>query len=126
MKQSPEVPETHVHPRDLGSLFAKRPLILGEAEADYDELVSKVTVAVRPASAIEAMLVKDVVDLMWESQQFRRLKTSLLMTAAKSALIRLLCTLKDFDSGKPLTPEGAELTDRMFVAGGGGSSQAMR
>jgi hypothetical protein len=109
LTQDPETTQICVHPHDLSSLFAKRPLILGEAEADYDELLSKVTVAVRPANAIEAMLVKDVVDLMWESQRFRRLKTSLLMTAAKSALIRLLCTLKDLDTGRPLAPESAEL-----------------
>lgn len=103
-------PEICIHPRDLGSLFAKRPLVLGEAEADYDELLSKVTLAVRPANAIEAILVKDVVDLMWESQRLRRLKASLLMTAAKQALIRHLRTLRDLDTGKPVTPDGAELT----------------
>lgn len=110
LTQDLEMTQIDVHPHDLSSLFAKRPLILGEAEADYDELLSKVTQAVRPANAIEAILVKDVVDLKWESQRLRRLKASLLMIAAKQALIRLLCTLRDLDTGKPLTPEGAELT----------------
>src|SRR4051794_40678372 len=78
-------PDLHVLPRDLGSLFPERPLIAGESEGEYDDLLSKVTSAVAPADVIEAVWVKDIVDLIWESQRLRRLKASLLMAARKQA-----------------------------------------
>jgi hypothetical protein len=81
--------DLRVLPRDLGSLFAQRPLIAGESEDEYDELLSRVTSAVAPADVIEAMWVKDIVDLMWESQRLRRLKASLLMVARKKAIDHL-------------------------------------
>jgi flagellar motility protein MotE (MotC chaperone) len=66
---------------------------------------------------IEAMWVKDVVDLMWETQCFRRLRTSMLMNAGRQALIRILRTTKDLDTGKPMTPEVAELTAACYLIG---------
>jgi hypothetical protein len=82
--------DLHVLPRDLGSLFAQRPLIQGESADEYDELLSRVTRAVAPADVIEAVWVKDIVDLIWEAQRLRRLKASLLMAARKQAVIHLL------------------------------------
>ncbi|WP_404290599.1 hypothetical protein ACD578_02600 [Microvirga sp. RSM25] len=82
-------------PKDLGGLFAKRPLVLGESEADYDELLSRTTAAVKPTDTIEAVWIKDMVDLVWESQRLRRFKASLLMGAGRQALTNLLATTKD-------------------------------
>jgi hypothetical protein len=79
-----------VLPRDLGALFAQRPLIQGESADEYDDLLSRVTRAVAPADVIEAVWVKDIVDLIWEAQRLRRLKASLLMAARKQAVIHLL------------------------------------
>jgi hypothetical protein len=84
--------DLRVLPRDLGSLFAQRPLIQGESEDEYDDLLSRVTSAVAPADVIEAVWVKDIVDLIWESQRLRRLKASLFMAARKRAVMRLLET----------------------------------
>lgn len=106
-KEQSAAADIHVHPKDLGTLFAKRPLVLGEAEADYDELLSRVSAAVKPTDVIEAMWIKDVVDLMWESQRLRRLKASLLMKAARGALVNFLNKIKDVGhtNGAPvLTP----------------------
>jgi hypothetical protein len=82
-------------PKDLGTLFAKRPLVLGESEADYDELLSRTTAAVKPTDAIEALWIKDMVDFVWESQRLRRFKASLLMRAGRQALTNLLAKTKD-------------------------------
>jgi hypothetical protein len=82
-------------PKDLGALFAKPPLVLGESEADYDELLSRTTAAVKPTDTIEALWIKDVVDLVWEAQRLRRLKASLLMGAGQQALKGLLAKAKD-------------------------------
>jgi hypothetical protein len=72
----------HVLSRDLGSLFAQRPLITGESEDEYDDLLSKVTSAVAPVDMIEAVWVKHIVDLIWEAQRLRRLKPASLWWAA--------------------------------------------
>ncbi len=82
--------DIQVHPANLGPLFAKRPLVLGEDEAEYDELLIRVTAAIRPCGIIESMWVKDVVDLMWEAQRLRRLKAELLKQAGRRALEEFL------------------------------------
>jgi len=87
--------EIHIHPADLGSLFAVPPLVLGESSTDYDALLSRVTQAVKPADVIEALWVKDVVYLTWEVQRLRRLKASLLMKAGRAALRDVLIKIKD-------------------------------
>jgi predicted RNA-binding protein YlqC (UPF0109 family) len=40
LRRTPKNVDIHVHPSDLGALFAKRPVILGEAESDYDDLLT--------------------------------------------------------------------------------------
>jgi hypothetical protein len=103
-------PESHLHPRDLGPLLTHRPLVLGEEEAGYDELLASVTGAVKPRDFIETMWVKDVVDELWEAQRYRRLKAALLRMAGKDHLVRILETAKDPVTEKPLPPGSAELT----------------
>src|SRR5215218_2177487 len=78
-----QVDDIQVHPRTLGSLFAKRPLILGEDEAAYDKLMSTITSAVKPTDILDEILVKDIVDLTWNIERFERLKDSLLLVASK-------------------------------------------
>ncbi len=95
VKPRPAPADIQLHPKDLGALFAKRPLILGETEANYDELLSQITAAVKPSDAIEVLWIRDVVDLMWESQRLRRLKANLLMNAGKQALANLLLNTKE-------------------------------
>jgi len=85
-----EPTDVRVLPRDLGPLFAHRPVIQGEAEADYDLLLSKVTAAVAPTDAVDDVWVKDITDLTWEAERGKRLKASLLMAARKKALDRLI------------------------------------
>ncbi|MBM1171012.1 hypothetical protein [Microvirga arabica] len=86
-----------VHPVHLGSLFAKRPLAWGEDEAEYDDLLSRVTVALKPTDVIEAMWVKDITDLTWETQRLRRLKVTLLTRGAQDALEEQLQAIPEAD-----------------------------
>jgi hypothetical protein len=106
----PSVPAVQVQPGDLGPLFTQRPLILGEDETLYDELLARVTHAVGPRDIIEDIWVKDVVDEVWEAQRLRRLKAALLRTAGKPHLVRILTTATDPQTERPLTPAGAELS----------------
>ncbi|MBL0406262.1 hypothetical protein JKG68_20080 [Microvirga aerilata] len=97
--------DVHVLPRDLGPLFAHRPLILGESEANYDLLLSKATKAVAPTDVVEDVWVKDIADLTWDAERGKRLKASLLMTARKKALDRLIAQTDGphLQSAEPLT-----------------------
>lgn len=94
IKRFPIAEDIQIHPQALGSLFAKRPLILGESESEYDELLSVFTAALKPSNAVDAMSVRDVVDYIWEAQRNRRMKVSLLMGGRARAL-RQLVSLSD-------------------------------
>ena len=82
----PRDEDVQVHPGDLGRLFATRPLVWGESAQDYDNLLMKVTAAIKPTNVIEAMWVRDITDLMWEGERLRRLKTGLLRRRAQEEL----------------------------------------
>lgn len=74
---------------DLGALFSKRPIILGEDEHAYDAFLLQVTRAVEPTDTIEEIWVRDIVDLAWDSQRLRRMKAGILSVARKKALERI-------------------------------------
>lgn len=126
-----EPTDLRVLPRDLGALFAERPLIQGESEADYDLLLSKVTQAVEPTDMVEAVRVKDYTDLTWDTERLKRLKAGLLMAARKKAIDRLHAETSGPHLGvsEPLTagytkawlqgePEAIEKFNRLLAARG--------
>ncbi len=89
-KRRPDEGNLHLCPANLGSLFAKRPLVLGEEEADYDGWLSRITAAIKPVDIFESMWVKDITDLTWEAQRLRRLKTEMLVQAGQGVVEDLL------------------------------------
>ncbi len=60
------------------SLFGPPPLLAGEDSKAYDDLLARVSGAVKPADIIEEIFVHDIVDLTWEVFRWRRLETSLM------------------------------------------------
>src|SRR5262245_52946843 len=72
----PQQAETTSHQR-LVSL-APPPLLKGEDRTAYDTVIKKVCDAVMPADMIEDILVRDIVDLVWEALRLRRLKVALM------------------------------------------------
>ena len=58
--------------------LAPRPLLDGEDRAAYDALLKQITTIVKPADVIEEILVRDIVDLVWEGLRLRRLKVALM------------------------------------------------
>jgi hypothetical protein len=68
-------------------LFGPPPLIEGEDAAAYDELLVRISAAVKPADILEDIWVRDVVDFTWEVFALRRLRASL-MTATKYKGVR--------------------------------------
>ena len=68
-------------------------LIAGENAGSYDELLARVTAALKPADIMEEIWVRDMVDLVWETLRLRRLKASLLAASANEGLYKVLDAL---------------------------------
>jgi hypothetical protein len=49
------------------ALFGSPPLLEGEDSAAYDDLLARVSGAVKPADVLEEIWVCDIVDLVWET-----------------------------------------------------------
>ena len=66
--------------------FGPAPLIEGEDAGAYDELLIRISTAVRPADIFEEIWVRDIVDLVWEAFRLRRLKACLMTAGARFEL----------------------------------------
>lgn len=71
-------PAQHLIPAELEHLITGRPLLWFEDGDEYDALLSSVFAELDPKGAVEAILVKDIVDYVWEARRMRRLKTGAL------------------------------------------------
>ena len=58
--------------------IAPAPLLPGEREADYVNVIARVVTVARPRDAIEEFLTRDAIDLTWEILRLRRMKVGLL------------------------------------------------
>jgi hypothetical protein len=67
----------------------------GEDTAAYDELLARISGAVKPTDIFEEIWVGDIVDLVWEAVRLRRLKTSLMAPTAYNGLEEILKPLVD-------------------------------
>src|SRR5262245_165854 len=76
-------------------LFGPPPLLEGEDAAAYDELLLRVSTAVKPVDILEDIWVRDIVDLTWEVFRLRRLKMNLMTASASQALVTVLGPLQE-------------------------------
>ena len=80
--------------------FGAAPLFEGEDSAGYDELLARVSGAIKPADIIEEIWIRDIVALTWEALRLRRARAALL-TAKRYVgvkhLLRPLCGTKAYD-----------------------------
>jgi len=83
---SPNVPERARRFAWLGP----PPLFEGEDTAAYDELLARISGAMKPADIFEEVWVRDIVDLGWEVLRLRRLKASLMTATAYEGLHKIL------------------------------------
>jgi len=72
------------------AVFGPPLLLEGEDAAAYDELLSRVCAAVKPADIIDEMFIADIVALEWEVLRWRRLKWTLMQETGLEALKRFL------------------------------------
>ncbi|MGE7415074.1 HNH endonuclease signature motif containing protein [Methylobacterium tarhaniae] len=77
-------------PRQLDFLFEDRLLFEGEDPQQYDVLLRELVQELGPRSALEAIWIKDVVDLIWEAKRFRGWKQQILSQARLEAIKSLL------------------------------------
>ena len=70
--------------------FGPAPLTEGEDAAAYDELLLRISAAVRPHDIFEEIWVRDIVDLVWEAFRLRRLKACAMTAGARAALVQEL------------------------------------
>jgi hypothetical protein len=73
--------------------FGPAPLIEGEDAGAYDELLLRISAAVRPHDIFEEIWVRDIVDLVWEAFRLRRLKACVMTAGARFALEQRLSPL---------------------------------
>jgi hypothetical protein len=69
-------------------------LIPGENAVSYDELLARMTGALKPLDFVEEVWVRDLVDVVWDVLRLRRLKASLLASHAHDGVDRVLDLLK--------------------------------
>jgi hypothetical protein len=77
-------------------------LIEGEDAGAYDELLIRISTAVRPADIFEEIWVRDVVDLVWEALRLRRLKACAMTAGARKAIAQNLRPLVGWDQANGL------------------------
>ncbi len=77
-------------------LFGPPPILAGEEEAAYDELMGRVYAAIKPVDVIDEMLIADVVASEWEFLRWSRLKLSLIQVCAANGLKEFLNSKLDY------------------------------
>lgn len=107
------------------ALFGPPPLLEGEDPAAYDELLARVSGAVKPADILEEIWVRDYVDLAWEILRLRRLKSQLLTANVHRGLKEILDRLCGYHHAEKLSADWAngdgdaieEVDERLANAG---------
>ena len=65
-------------------------LVNGEDAAGYEQLAARIMAAVAPANVIEEILVRGVVDLVWDVVRLRRLKAGQFTVGASDGMAEIL------------------------------------
>ncbi|MGH1587907.1 HNH endonuclease [Methylobacterium phyllosphaerae] len=91
-------------PAHLDFLFDDRPLLPGECAEQYDALRDSIVQQVKPTDVIEAIWVKDTIDLIWEAKRLRRWRGQILVQARLKAAADLIRPA--FDYANPVQIEG--------------------
>ena len=75
--------------------FGPAPLLEGENASAYNDLSAAVFGRLKPADIIEEMWTKDVVDLIWEHQRWRRYRENYINSEVSADLAKVLNPLID-------------------------------
>ena len=76
------------------TIFGPPPILMGEDERVYDDLLEKVSSDIKPKGIIEQILIKDVVDLTYELFRLRGLKAAWLSDIIPDCLEEFLSAIR--------------------------------
>ena len=96
----PDLPITTAADLPVPLGFAPPALTRDEDASPYETLRARVAEAVRPGNFIEEILVRDVLEHVWETVRMRRQKTALINSSAGEGMRRLLYALDCADAIK--------------------------
>ncbi|TXN03428.1 hypothetical protein FV222_08560 [Methylobacterium sp. WL103] len=104
--------------RHLDFLFEERPLLPNEDAGQYDTLLRTIIAQVKPADVIEAIWVKDIVDLIWEAKRFRRWRGQILTQTRLQAVTSLILPVLEAQNHSPFEPEAERRREAETLAMG--------
>ena len=70
--------------------IAPAPLLPGEQETEYANLIARIIAVAQPRDAIEDLLTRDVIDLSWEILRLRRIKAGILKASMSDGVREVL------------------------------------
>jgi hypothetical protein len=70
--------------------IAPAPLLPGEQETEYANLIARIMAVAQPRDAIEDLLTRDVIDLSWEILRLRRIKAGILKASMSDGVREVL------------------------------------
>jgi hypothetical protein len=108
--------EVEVFGSSINEIFSTQSLILGEDDQAFETLKAAIASAIKPQDTIEEMWVRDIAELMWESQRLRTLKANILLIAQKSALVHLIHLIEKRESLAIEDHYGAEILASGWLA----------
>jgi hypothetical protein len=94
--------------------IAAAPLLPGEQEPDYANLVARIVAVAQPSDAIEDRLTRDVIDLTWEIFRLRRVKAGILKASINTGVERIL---DDLGYGPEISFDYTEKVAKKWAAG---------
>jgi hypothetical protein len=98
------------------SCFGPALLFEGEDSAGYEELLARVSGAIRPADIIEEIWIRDIVDLTWETLRLRRARAAFLATSRHLGVQRVLQPLCGYAKANDLSEQWARREDEAVAA----------
>lgn len=75
---------------DPDSVFGPPPLLDGEDETEYRQMLGRIETSVAPSDMIETIWVRDIADLSWEILRYRRLKARYMRVATAKEIPHIL------------------------------------
>jgi hypothetical protein len=78
----------------FSALVGPPPLLEGEDRTDYNELLARVSEAVKPADIFEEMWVSDIVSLTWDISRWRRLEQHLITASTHVGVRTVLVPMR--------------------------------
>jgi hypothetical protein len=86
-------------PEQLEGLFCKPALVRGESLESYLELYRQIQDVVQPKDVLDQMMICDTANHFWEEQRLRRCNSTVVNTARRKAMMRILLSIFGDEDG---------------------------